>query len=110
MSAINSRSFGRFWPVLWTVTHRFAVLECFPRLTKPGVRLRVGHEHSPFWPILARLVDYYSLFWGLEVISTIDEPRGVLTCRSSTLTILADSCPFHALLLSVLGSQSDFHA
>ena len=56
-----------------------------------------------------RLVDYYSLFWGPGVISTIDEPQGALTCRSSTLAVLADSGPFHGLLLTVLGSQSDFH-
>ena len=73
------------------------------------VRLRVGHQHSQFWPILARFVDYYSLFLGAGVISMIDEPQGVLTCRSSTLAVLADSGPFHGLLLSVLGSRSDFH-
>ena len=39
-------------------------------------------------------MDYYSLFWGVEVISTIDEPQGALTCRSLTLAILADSGPF----------------
>ena len=73
------------------------------------MRLGVGHEHSQFWTILARFVDYYSLFWGPEVISMIDEPQGALTCRSSTLTILANSGPFRALLLTVLASQSDFH-
>ena len=72
------------------------------------VRLRVGHQHSQFWPILARFVDYYSLFWGPGVISTIDEPRGAITCRSSTLTVLADSGPFRGLLLTVSGSRSDF--
>ena len=65
----NTHSFGRFWPVSWTIT----------------------------------------LFWGLRVISMIDEPQGVFTCRSSTLTYSAESCPFRALLLSVLGTQSDFH-
>ena len=73
------------------------------------MRLRVGHQHSQFWPILARFVYYYSLFWGLLVISTIDEPQGALTCRSSTLAVLADSGPFRVLLLTVLGSVSDFH-
>ena len=43
------------------------------------------------------------------MISTIDEPWGALTCRSSTLAVLADSGPFRGLLLTVLGSQSDFH-
>ena len=58
------------------------------------MRLRVGQQLSQFWPILARIVDYYSLFWGPGVISTIDEPQGALTCRSLTLAILADSGPF----------------
>ena len=75
----------------------------------PGVRLRVGHQNSPFWLILARFVDYYSLFWGPGVISTIDEPRGALACRSSTVAVLADSGPFRGLLLTVSGSRSDFH-
>ena len=75
----------------------------------PGVRLRVGHEHSQFWLILARFLDYYSLFWGPGVISTINKPRGAFTCRSSTLTYLAEACPFRALLLSVLETQRDFH-
>ena len=32
------------------------------------MRLRAGHQHSQFWPILARFMDYYSLFWGPGVI------------------------------------------
>ena len=52
MSVINTHSFGRFWAVSWTITHHFGVPERFPRLTNPGVRLRVGHQHSQFWPIL----------------------------------------------------------
>ena len=36
------------------------------------------------------------------------EPQGALTCRSSTLTVLANSDPFRGLLLTVLGSWSDF--
>ena len=75
----------------------------------PGVRLRVGHQHSQFWPILARFMDYYSLFCGPRVITTINEPWDASMCRSSTLAVLADSGPFHELLLTVLGSQSDFH-
>ena len=67
------------------------------------MRLRVGHQHPQFWLILARFVDYYSLFWGPGVISTIDEPRGAFTCRSSTLTIWANSGLFRGLLLTVLG-------
>ena len=58
------------------------------------MRLRVGHQHSQFWPILTRILDYYSLFWGPEEISIVVEPQGALTCRSSTLAVLADSGPY----------------
>ena len=73
------------------------------------MRLRVCHEHTLFWPNLTRFVDYYSPFRGPEEISIVVEPQGVLTSWSSTLPVLADSGPFHGLLLTVLGSQSDFH-
>ena len=76
----------------------------------PKVRLHVGHQQSQFWPILARFLDYYSLFWGPRVISMINEPWGAFTCRSSTLAVLADSSPFVELLLTILGSRSDFHS
>ena len=33
------------------------------------MRLRDGHQHSQFWPILARFLDYYSLFCGPGVIN-----------------------------------------
>jgi len=46
-------------------------------------------------------VDYYALFWCPGLISTIDEARGVFTCRSSTLVVLDDSDPFRGLLLTV---------
>ena len=67
--------------------------------------MRVGHQHSQIWPILARFVDYYSLFWGPGVISTINEPWGAFTFRSSTLAVLADSEPFRGLLLTILGPK-----
>ena len=73
------------------------------------MHLRVGHQHSQFWPILARFVDYCSLFWGPGVISTINEPLGALTGWLSTLEVFVDSDPFRGLLLTVLGPQSDFH-
>ena len=73
------------------------------------MRLCVGHQHSQFLANSGRLVDYYSLFWGPGVISTIDEPLGAFTCRSSTLAGFVDSDPFRGLLLTVLGSQRDFH-
>ena len=74
-----------------------------------GVRLRVGHQDTQFWPILVCFMDYYSLFWGPGVISTTEEPRGASLCRSSTLSFFVDSDPFHGLFLTVLGSQRDFH-
>ena len=78
-------------------------------VVEPKVRLRVGRQHSRFCSILAHFMDYYSLFWGLAVTSTLNKPCGAFTCRSSTLTYLADSCPFRALLLSVLETQRDLH-
>ena len=69
------------------------------------MRLRVGHQHSLFWPVLSFLVESYSLFWGPGVISTITEPRRAFACRTSTLTVLADSGPFRGLLLTFLGPR-----
>ena len=68
--------------------------------------LGVGHQQSQFWPILVHFVDYYSPFWGPSAISTIDDPRGALTCRSSTITVWADSGPFLGLLLYFGVSES----
>ena len=39
-------------------------------------------------------MDYYSQFWGPEAISIVVELQGVLTCWSSTLTVLVDSGRF----------------
>ena len=106
---INNHRFGRFWPISWTITQCFGVPERFPRLTNPGVRLRFGHQHSRFWLILTRFVDYYSPFWGPKAISIVVEPQRAFMCRSSKVTVLADPGPFCGLLLTVLGSLSDFH-
>ena len=73
------------------------------------MRLRARRQPSQFWPILTRFVNYYSPFWDRKAISIVIEPQGALTCRSSTVTVLADSGPFCGLLLTFLGSQSDFH-
>ena len=109
VSVINTHNIGPFWSISCTITHRFGVPERFPWLLNPKVHSRVSHQRSQFRPILACFVDYYSLFWGPGVISTVNEPRGAFTCWSSTLTVLADSGPFRGLLLTVLGSRSDFH-
>ena len=109
MLVVKTRSFGRFWPVPWTIT-QFCGPEVISTIDEPRARLRVGHQHSQFWPILVRFMHYYSVFWGPRAISTIDDPRGAFTCPSSTLIVLANSDPFHGPLLIVLGSQSDFHS
>ena len=63
---------------------------------------------SGFLSILTRFVDYYSPFWGPEVISKVVEPQGALTCRLSALTALADFVLFCGLLLTDLGFRIDF--
>ena len=78
-------------------------------INKPRSVFTCQYQHLRFWPILARFMDYYSPFWGPKAISIVVELQGVLTCRSSTLTILADSGSFRGLLLTILGSRSDFH-
>ena len=42
-------------------------------------------------------------------MSIVFEPQGALTYRSSTLTFLDDYGSFRGLLLTILGSRSDFH-
>ena len=44
----------------------------------PGVRLCFGHQHSLFWQILSRFVDYYSPFLGPKQISIVVEPKARL--------------------------------
>ena len=69
-------------------------------INEPQVHLRVGHQHSWFLSILTRFMDYFSPFWGPKAISMVVEPQGALTCRSSTIAVLADSGPSLGLLLS----------
>ena len=109
VSVINNHSLGRFWPVSWTIT-LFWGLGVISMIDEPLVRLRVGDQHSHIRPILVRFVHYHSAFWGPRAISTIDEPRGSFMCPSSTLIVLANSDEFRGLLLTVLGSRSDFHS
>ena len=69
------------------------------------VRLSVGHQHSQFWPILARFMDYYSPFCDPKAISMVVKPQGVLTCWSTRLAVWADCGPFCGLLLTVFGTR-----
>ena len=99
-------------PILVRFVHYYSAFwgpKAISTIDEPRVRLCVCRQHSQFCPILTSFVDYYSPFWGPEAISIVVELQGVLTCWSSTLPVLADSGPFHGLLLTVLGSQSDFH-
>ena len=59
---------------------------------------------EPRGAFMTRFVDYYSQFRGPEMISIVVEPQGALTCRSSTIAVPADSGPFHGLLHTFLGS------
>ena len=68
--------------------------------------LCVGHQHSQVWSILAGFMDYYSPFWGHKAISMVVELQGAVTCRSTRITVWADSGPFLGLLLTVLGSKA----
>ena len=149
MSVINTHSFGRFWPVSWTITHCFwspgvmytsnepcgaftcrsstlaVLVDSDPfrglLLTVLGSQIDIHgclttrcayvsvintHSFGRFWPVSWTI---YSLFWGPGVISTSNEPWGAFMCRSSTLTLFADSGPFHGQLLTVFVSQSDLH-
>ena len=105
---MNTHHFAQFWSVPWTITHRFGVPERFPRLTIPRVPLRVRRQTLTILANSDPLLVYYSPFWIPEAISIVVEPQGALTCRSSTLAALADSGSFRGLLLTVLGSRSDF--
>ena len=71
--------------------------------------LRIGHQHSQFWPILARFVDYYSLFCGPGVISTINEFWVRFRFDHQHSQFLPILARFVDYLLTVLGSRSDFH-
>ena len=95
-----SHQHSQFWPILARFMDYYSPFwgpGVISTINEPRVHLRVGHQHSQFWPILAHFVDYYSLFWGPRVISMIDEPRSVFMCRSSTLTVLAESSLLHGL-------------
>ena len=75
------------------------------------VRLPVRHQHSQFWLILARFVDYYTLFWGPGVISTIKEPQVHLRVGSQQLQfwpILARFMVIYSRFWPVLGPRAIF--
>ena len=102
----------QFWPILARFMDYYSLFwgpRVISTINKPWDAFTFGHQQSQFLPILARFMDYYSLFWVPGVITTINKPWDASMCRSSTLAVLADSGPFHGLLLTVLGSRSDYH-
>ena len=112
MRLLVDHQYWQFWPILARFMDYYSLFwgpRVFSTIKNPGMRLRVGHQHWLFWPILACFMDYCSLFWGPIVITTINKPWDAITCRSSTLAVLADSGPFHELLLTVLGSRTYYH-
>ena len=109
VSVNDTHNFGQFLVCFVYYYSPFWRPRAISIIYNPWVRLRFCRQHSQFWPILTRFVDYYSPFRAPEAISIVVEPQGVLTCWSSTLAVWDDSGLFHGLLLTVLGSQSDFH-
>ena len=103
---INTRSVADSGPFLGVL---FWVPEAISIVVEPQGALTCRSLTLAVFDDLARFMNYYSLFCCLTAISIVVEPQVVLTCRSSTLTVLADSGPFHGLLLTFLGSRSDFH-
>ena len=102
----------QFWLILARFMNYYSLFwgpGVISTIDEPRSVFTCQYQHLRFWPILARFMDYYSPFWGPEAISIVVEPQGVLMCWSSTLVVLADSGPFHGLLLTAVGSQSDFH-
>ena len=67
------------------------------------MHLRVVHQHSQFWPILARFVDYNSLVWVPEGFPRLTNPWCVYVSVMNNRGFLR-FCPFLGLLLTVLGS------
>ena len=53
-------------------------------IDEPLVRLRVGHQHSQFWPILARFLDYYSIFWSKRDFHDLGTPWCVYVSVNDT--------------------------
>ena len=73
------------------------------------MRLRVGHQHSQFWPILARFLDYYSVFWSKRDFHDLGTPWCVYVSVNDTHNFGQFLVCFFVLLLTVLASQSGFH-
>ena len=103
---------SQFGPILARFMDYYSLIrgpKAISMVVEPQVVLTCWPSTLAVWLVLARFLDYYSLFWGPGVIFMVDEPRGAFTCPSSTLAISADFGKFHALLLTVWGSERYFH-
>ena len=85
VSFINTRHFGRFWPVSWAITHHFGVPVRFPCLLNYKVLLRAGHRHSPFWLIRPVSWAIAHLFEVLERFPRLMIPEVRLRDRKSVV-------------------------
>ena len=103
MSLITNPRIVRFWDLSWTITHRFGVPKCFPWLSNP--------ESAMCWSsTLVVWVDscpFLGLYLVLGSRSDFNDCRtlGCVYEWSSTISISANSGPFHALLLTVFGPR-----
>ena len=103
---------SHIWPNRVLFVHYYSVFwgpRGISTIDEPLGAFTCGHQHSHIRPILVRFVHYYSVFWGPKAISMVVKPQAALTCRSARIAVWDDSSPFLGLLLTVLGSQSDFH-
>ena len=104
------RQHSQFWPIQTRFLDYYSPFwgpEAISIVVEPqGAYMPVINTRGfgQFWSVSWN----FSLFWGPRVISTIHEPRGAFTCRSSTLEVFVDSDLLRGLLLTVLGSQSNF--
>ena len=53
-------------------------------MQNPKAHLRVSHQHPQFWPILARFLDYYSVFWSKRDFHDLRTPWCVYVSVNDT--------------------------
>ena len=81
---LNLSDSGFFHELLLTVLGSPSDFHCCRTPRCAYVLVVKTHSLGRFWPVSWTITQ----FWGPEVISTIHEPRGAFTCRSSTLPFL----------------------
>ena len=106
---VKTRRLGRFWPVSWTIT-QFSGPEVMSTSDEPcgaftcrSSTLAALADSGPFLGLLL------TVLWGPEAISIIVEPRGCVYVSVINTHNFGQFWPSRGLLLTVLGSKSDFH-